>query len=108
MSYVSLPEAKKHLHVEIPDDDEYIALLIDAAEQWAAEFMNRPLSDLLVAQGDSPPTIDGQLQPAVKLGVLIIVGDLYENREQIVSGTTVASNGLWERILYTFRVGLGV
>lgn len=108
MSLVSLIEAKKHLRVEIHDDDEYIALLIDAAEQWAAEFLNRPLSDLLLSGGVSPPSLDGELQPAVKMGVLVIVGDLYENREQIVTGASVASNSLWERILYPYRVGLGV
>lgn len=108
MSLVSLIEAKKHLRVEIPDDDEYIALLVDAAEQHAAEFLNRPLTDLLLGDGDSPPSLDGQLQPAVKMGVLIIVGDLYVNREQIVAGVSIASNKLWENILYPYRVGLGV
>lgn len=106
--YVSLIEAKKHLRVEIPDDDDYIALLIDAAEQWAAEFLNRPLSELLSNPGESPPSLDGHLQPAVKVGILVIIGDLYTNREQIVVGTIVASNTLWERILYPYRIGLGV
>lgn len=108
MSYVSLAEAKKHLRVDVPDDDDYIGLLIDAAEQWAVNYLQRPLSDVLASSDHSPPDLDGALNPAVKVGVLIIVGDLYENREQIVSGVSIASNTLWERILYPYRVKLGV
>ena len=45
---------------------------------------------------------------SVQAAVLLIVGDLYENREAVVTGTIVARNPTVDRLLHMYSVGLGV
>lgn len=74
--YVTLCEAKKHLLVDnsFKDDDEYILALIDIAED--------AVSVNLCLQLDSI-TVGGELPPAVKAAILLLVGNLYANREPV-------------------------
>lgn len=102
MSYVTMDEAKAHLKEKHDDDFDDIALKIEAAEEWAAEFLNRPLSELLL-EVDSPPT-DGELRPSVKVAILQRMEAMFERdpatAERLVSDA--------RDILYPFRIGLGV
>ena len=71
--YVTLCEAKKHLLVDnsFKDDDEYILALIDIAEDAVSININIPLDSI---------TVGGELPPAVKAAILLLVGNLYANR----------------------------
>ena len=104
MSYVSMAEAQAHLKQKLPDDLDDIAAKIDAAESRATQFLNRPLSELLVDGADSPPTLDGELDPAVKLAVLQLVEAAYlrdpDTMQKLIDDA--------HAILYPFRIGLGV
>jgi hypothetical protein len=104
MSYVTMDEAQAHLKQRLDDDFHDIALKIEASEVWAAEFLNRPLSDLLI-EVDSPPSLDGgDLNPAVKLAILERLEAFYHrdpaNMEKLIADA--------RDVLYPFRVGLGV
>lgn len=107
MSYLTLTEAKKHCRVEIDDDDDWLAFLIDAAEAHVQQFLNRPLSDL-ASSGNSPPDLDTHLPADVKLGILMHVQDAYENRGIMEAGVSFGHNKTAENLLYPHRTGLGV
>lgn len=89
---VTLDEAKAHLRVTHDFDDADITLKLRAAEEIAVEFVDRavyPSSDAMaaaVAAGDAGP------EPMVcnfmfRAGILLILGDLFANREDTVTGT---------------------
>lgn len=104
MSYVSMDEAKAHLKQTLDDDFDDIALKIEAAEAWAVEFLQRPLSELTTSS-DSPPSPDGgELNPAVKVGILQRMEAMYERDPDTSKG--LVDDAI--NILYPFRVGLGV
>ncbi|SDI79633.1 head-tail connector protein [Pseudomonas abietaniphila] len=68
MTTVTLDEAKLHLRVDHEAEDNYLEGLILAAETHISTFL-----------GDDWP----EPMPApVKAAVLLLVGDLYENRER--------------------------
>jgi len=62
---VTLEEAKKHLRVDINDDDDYIQMLIGAAEQFLTDTTGK--------------VFDSTNQLA-KVACLLIIADLYDNR----------------------------
>lgn len=107
--YVTLERAKQHCNVEIDDDNDKLALYIDAAEAHVQKFLGQDLSNYLVDNtGDSVPDLDRRLNPAVEAGILMYVADLYENRQVTVTGTIVAENPMASNILHFWRVNLGV
>ena len=68
MPITSLTLVKAHLRVTGTDDDSLITAYCDAAEAAAEHYCNRSFG--------SP------LPPAVQAAVFLMVGDMYENREQ--------------------------
>lgn len=89
---VTLLEAKAHLRVTHDFDDADIELKLRAAEEIAVLFLDRavyPSADALavaVAAGTVGP------EPIVcnfmiRAGILLILGDLFANREDTVTGT---------------------
>lgn len=74
--YITLCEAKKHLLIDnsFNQDDEYILALIDVAEDAVAININVELDSI---------TVGGELPPAVKAAILLLVGNLYANREPV-------------------------
>lgn len=82
--YIPLSLAKKHLNVEngFTEDDEYIAGLIEAAEQAVRVHVNEDFDVIAAKNGGCLPT------PLFQ-AALLMVGNLYQNRE-IVGSKTVA------------------
>lgn len=74
--YITLCEAKKHLLIDYSynQDDEYILALIDVAEDAVAINLNVQLASI---------TVGGELPSAVKAAILLLVGNLYANREPV-------------------------
>ena len=68
MPITSLPGVKAHLRVTDTAEDSLISAYCDAAEALAEHYCNRSFG--------SP------LPPAVQAAVFLMVGDMYENREQ--------------------------
>lgn len=112
---VSLPIALKHLRVEPDSDDvDLIQVYLVAAIQSACEFMNRQVFedkaalDAAVAAGvagaDPMVAID-----AIRAAVLLILGMLYENREDVVIGVSAENLPRGSRaLLQPYRVQMGV
>jgi hypothetical protein len=105
--------ARQHLR-DPDDDDEYLMLLIDAAEGRAMGYLNRrfyadeaSMAAAVAAggAGDSPMLIN----PAIKAACLLILGHFYANREDVVTGTIATAMPMGSQALLTpYRIGWGV
>lgn len=75
--FVTLNHAKKHLNVdaEYKDDDDYIISLLFAAETAVEKHIDNKLS-LYVDER-------GELEAPLKHAILLLVGNLYANREPV-------------------------
>lgn len=71
---MTLNEVKKHLNIDesFTEDDNYITDLIKVAEDAVAKNENIALNDMIE---------DGELPPSIKHSILLLVGNLYNNRE---------------------------
>lgn len=92
--YITVDEAKKHLNIDdsFRDDDAYISALIQVAEDSVAQHLDYALDDLVV---------DGNLPSAIKHSILLMVGNLYANREPVAYS---AAN----KVPYTMEYLLGL
>ena len=74
--YITLDLAKKHLNLEssFTEDDEYIMMLIDAAEQAVQVHTCDTLETIAERNGGCIPT------PIIS-AMLLEIGNLYQNRE---------------------------
>lgn len=97
MTVVTLDEAKAHLRVDGTDDDADIALKLAAAEDDVARYLDRPLP---WTDADGTPVA---VPPAVKAAILLVLGDLYANREVSVIDATYAENPTLKRLLSSYR-----
>lgn len=113
MPAINLTVARHHLRD--PDDaDEYLELLIEAAEGQAMDYLNRRFYvdqqalDEAVAAGDAgefPMVTNKQINAAC----LLILGHLYANREDVVIGTIATELPKGSLALLTpHRIGWGV
>ena len=132
MSYVTLAQAKAHLLVIHDSDDTLIQQNIDAAEAYAANYMNRPdIADNPVNtwqrnQGSvcdwkqpAPPVpcvcsedvVSSEpadpVPKSVVQAILLLVGDYYENRTANVTGS-LTENPSANNLLEFHRIGLGI
>ncbi len=83
MATVDIALLKKHVNADdFSDDDEYMAHLLDAAEQYVSNATNRT-SDELAEMGG------GKLPVSLQHAVLMIAGHWYNQREA-VSGVQMA------------------
>ena len=80
--YVTVDDVKKHLNIDVTftDDDTYISDLISVAEDAISKHLDIALNDLVEG---------GTLPPSIIHSILLMVGNLYANREP-VSYTSVA------------------
>ena len=89
--YIELPEVKIHLRVL----HTRIELLTKAAFESVENFIDRPLVELKNDVGEIPSSL--------KAAALLMVGDLYSNRSDVVVGTIVAVNPTTERLMLPYR-----
>lgn len=92
--YITIDEAKKHLNVDdsYKDDDTYIGDLIKVAEDSVAQHLDIALDGLVV---------DGALPSAISHSILMMVGNLYANREPVAYSSVV-------KVPYTLEYLLGL
>ena len=98
---------KKHLNIDesFIDDDEYIKALCLAAENAVENHLQRPLSEIVNDKG--------QLPPAVKHAILLLVAHFYANRESVSFATASEIPLAYQYLLqpyksYKFDTSFGV
>ena len=101
---VTLDQVKKHLRLCLNDAEEndHLDLIISAAVSHASQYIDRPIPW---------PNKDGEFMevpPDLQAAILLIIGDLYENREGQFVGVAVADNQTVQNLLHFHRVGLGI
>lgn len=95
---ITLTEAKEHLRVLTTDEDDYISSIIKAAYLNAENYCN---TEILPRTDGTGEDCDHLFNQAVKL----IIGTMYELRQNEVVGTVINSvpqNAYW--LLDQFRV----
>ncbi len=92
------------LHLRLPSgsipDDELILLYMAAAETSIENYLDNDGD--IQGRADSPPDVPAPIQAAF----LIMVGDLYENRNS--SEKKIEDNPTLVRLLFPYRQKLGV
>lgn len=116
MAVIDIATAMRHVKAE-EDDREHVGLLLDVAEDSAAQFLDRrffvdePSLEAAVENGTagrSPIVITASIQAAC----LLILGHLYVNREDTVNGINAKSvielpmGSRW--LLTPYRIGWGI
>lgn len=102
MTVITLDQAKHQLRLCGNEEDQHLSLLIEAAVEHASQYIDRPIPWLNSDGLEVPVPAD------LKLGILLILSDLYENREGLIVGTIVAKNPAVQNLLHFHRVGLGI
>lgn len=88
---LTLAETKLHLRVDHDDEDVLIEALMATATAACADFLNMPAADLVVA-----------VPAPVKSAALLLVGNLYENRESM-GDRPYSKNPTFEALLNPYR-----
>lgn len=93
--YVDLETVKKHLNLDdsFIEDDSYLGLLIMTAEDAVSLHIDKPLVELENSQGELPP--------AIIHSILLLIGNLYANREPAAFASSV-------KVPYTLDYLLGL
>lgn len=103
----------QHLRAD-GEDQNYVALVLEAAEDSAVQFLNRRFyadadalaSGVLAGDAGAEPIL---INPSIRAACLLIVGNLYGNREDVVVGTISSELPMGSRsLLMPYRIGLGV
>ena len=94
--YITLEQAKKHLLVDedFRADDMYILDLITVAEDSVSKHLDIALDELEVG---------GTLPPAIIHAMLLMIGNLYANREPVSYGTVVKIPYSYEYLIGLYR-----
>lgn len=103
MAVLTLEEIKAHLRLDGNDEDALLTALSEATQDYATQYLGRTSIPWDDADGLPVP-----VPASVKAAMLLIICDLYENREDQVVGTIVARTGTADRLLHFNRVGLGI
>lgn len=98
---LTMAEIRSHLRLDADDASPELEVYQAAATDYITQHLGRPV----------PWSVDGAEVPvpaSIKAAALLIVADLYENREAQFIGSIRADNPAVERLLYPYRVGLGI
>lgn len=106
--------AKGYQRIIGNDEDDVIALILSAAENVALVYLNRQVYADAATMAAAIDAGTAGLFPMVitddiKVGMLKLFGDMYENREDSVLAVTVAALPLGAReLLRPHRIGNGI
>ena len=103
---IPMMEIKSHLRLPLEVDveaDAEIERLHDAAVDYAEQYLGRSIP---WSVGES--SSETFFPASVKQAIIILIAEMYENREQTIVGTITSTLPTVERLLHFYRVGLGV
>ena len=97
---ISLAEAKQHLRLQEDsgEEDAYIEMLIKTALRHVKDYIDRPFTDPVCQDEDN----DTLLAAPLRYAALLILGDLYENREA-QQGMTLNINMTCQNLMNPYR-----
>ena len=97
MAYIALEQAKQHLIIDetYTVDDDYIRMLIEAAEITVAKDVCEDLKDLEVKPGEIPAPL--------KYAILLQVGDYYNSRETVAFVSTLSVVPTYKHLIGLYR-----
>lgn len=113
MNVIPTDDALRHLRAEDEDRDD-VEHMLAAAEDSAAQFLNRRFFgdaaalDAAVLNGSAglKPIL---INPSIRAACLLILGNLYSNREDSLVGDEFSSMPAGSRTLLTpYRIGWGI
>lgn len=90
---LTLQEAKLHCRIDHSEEDLLIYDLIDTATAAVGNYLNLPVSQFT-----------GPIPAPIKSAALLLVADLYENREISYAAKHIAVSGTFERLLNPYRL----
>lgn len=93
---IPLDDVATHLRLDDPLGVDELENLLAAAVDYVEKYMNRAAA------------IDDVLPPSIRAAILLVVGDLYENRESQIVGVSVSKNQTVENLLNFYRVEHGI
>lgn len=103
---IDLALVKAHLRVDTADEDTLITLYLGAAEKQASDFLGRAIYIGLL---DMDEDTDGIIvNDVIKAAILLTVGHLYANREDVVPGSVAALPMGAQYLLQPYRTDIGV
>lgn len=113
MTVIPIEVAMQHLRAN-DEDQSYVELVLEAAEDSAAQYLNRRFyadaealaSGILAGDAGTDPIL---VNPSIRAACLLIAGKLYNSREDAVTGISVTElpSGS-QSLLMPYRIGLGV
>ena len=99
MTLIDLTTAKLHLRLDSDDEDALV------------HFLNRNVyasMDELESAAEPPDANPMVINDAVRAAVLLILGHLYANREEVVLASATQMPFGAHNLLYPYRIGMGV
>lgn len=107
MIILTLEEIKRHLRWPDTDpdseEDPYLEDLEAAAVDHVIDYIGQTIPFEADSENSAP-----WVPPAVKQALLIIISDLYENRQSKFTGVSVSTLDTVQDLLHFKRVGLGI
>ena len=85
MQFLTTDQIKQQCRLDLNDstEDEYLAMIGEASELAVESHLNRKLYTDAVPDDDSNGLV---INNSVRMAMLLMVGQLYENREATISG----------------------
>lgn len=108
MAVPTLEDLKRHLRIRHALEDDDLADKLSAGIDAAAMYINRPIPWLAEEQPEVGDPVYAAVPSSVRAAILIMAAELVANREQSVVGTIYTPIPTAERLLWPYRVGLGV
>lgn len=98
MTYLNLNILKKHLNIDefFHDDDMYIAQLGTMAEQMVASDLDADLSEIACNN-------DGHLPLPILHAMMLLVGNMYQNREGVAFASATEIPHSYEYLLSRYH-----
>lgn len=95
--FLSITLAKSHLRVIHSRDDDYIELLTKAALRSVLNFID------FKSWEEVKTKYEGVVPEDLIYAALLMIGDMYTNRDDVIIGTIVAANPTTERLMFPYR-----
>ena len=115
MALLTLDQAREHLRAPGLDDDADLQLKINAVELMAQEYTSRSIYatqlelDAAVAAGTAGDTRPMVVNDLVRAALLLMLGHLYANREDVITGPIATNLPMGSRsLLAPYRQAMGV